>query len=428
MAIQAPRGTSDILPDRVKLYQFIEERARTVFERYGYGEIRTPIFEETALFVRSIGEVTDIVEKEMYTFQRGEGEASLTLRPEGTASIVRAYVQHNYDKKKKFQKFYYIGPMFRYERPQAGRSRQFDQFGVEVIGSADPLIDVETILLACAIFDAVGLTGYTVRVNSMGCPTCRAVFREVLKEKLRPQKSALCHLCQDRLERNVFRILDCKNPKCKELCATLPNMSDYLDADCAAHFKRVREGLDAAGRAYAHDQHLVRGFDYYTRTVYEIGHSAVGARDTVCGGGRYDNLVEELGGPPTPAIGFAVGVVPTLVAVEKSMPDALKGKLTDFDAPVAVDVYVVAVDDASRLYAFQVLERLRKGGVSSDADFEARSLKAQMRSANKMKAKFAAVVGPDEQAQGTVSLKRMSDGDTGSVPLDDLTTKLREQK
>jgi histidyl-tRNA synthetase len=425
--IQAPRGTFDILPDRVKLYQFIEQRAREVFERYGYAEIRTPVFEETALFVRSIGEVTDIVEKEMYTFQRGESEASLTLRPEGTAGIVRAYVEHDYAKRKKFQKFYYLGPMFRYERPQAGRSRQFDQFGVEAIGSADPLVDVETILLACAFFDAVGLKGYAVRINSMGCPGCRDAFRDVLKEHLRPRHKELCPVCQERLERNVFRVLDCKNPKCKEVCATLPTLAEHLDGDCAAHFARVREGLAAAGREYVHDAHLVRGFDYYTRTVYEIAHGAVGARDAVCGGGRYDNLVEELGGPATPATGFAIGVVPTLVAVEKTMTDEIRSKLTDFDVPVPVDVYVVAVDDASRLYAFRVLERLRREGIAADGDFEGRSLKAQMRSAHRMKARFTAVVGPDEQAANAVSLKRMSDGSTASVPLGLLAERVKQR-
>ena len=262
MAIKAPRGTSDILPDRVKLYHFIEERAREVFELYGYGEIRTPIFEETGLFVRSIGEVTDIVEKEMYTFQRGEEGTSLTLRPEGTASIVRAYVEHNYPKRKKFQKFYYLGPMFRYERPQAGRSRQFDQFGVEVFGSDEPLVDVETIILACAFFDAVGLNDYTVKINSMGCAACRAAFREVLIDALRPQAESLCEVCRKRLERNVFRVLDCKNKACQAICAELPALSDHLDDACAEHFLRVRGGLEAAGCAYVHDEQLVRGFDY----------------------------------------------------------------------------------------------------------------------------------------------------------------------
>ncbi|HUU42312.1 MAG TPA: histidine--tRNA ligase [Planctomycetota bacterium] len=425
MSIRAPRGTSDILPERVKLHHFIEERAREVFERYGYGEIRTPVFEETRLFVRSIGEVTDIVEKEMYTFQRGDEGTSLTLRPEGTAGIVRAYIEHNYPKRKRFQKFYYLGPMFRYERPQAGRSRQFDQFGVEVFGSDDPLTDVETIVLACAFFDAVGLAGYTVKINSMGCATCRAAFRDVLVDALRPRAAELCEVCRERLERNVFRVLDCKKPKCREVCAELPVLSDHLDEGCAGHFAAVRAGLEAVGREYVHDAQLVRGFDYYTRTVYEIVHGGIGARDAVCGGGRYDNLVEELGGPSTPAVGFAVGVVPTLLAVEKSMTDELRSTLTDFDAPVPVDVYVVAVDDATRRYAFRVLERLRKAGIAADGDFEGRSLKAQMRSANRMKARFVAAVGPDEEAQGNVSVKTMADGTTTALPLDDVVTHIQ---
>jgi histidyl-tRNA synthetase len=424
MAIKAPRGTFDILPDRVKLYQHIEGRAREVFERYGYAEVRTPMFEETGLFVRSIGEATDIVEKEMYTFERGEGEASLSLRPEGTAGVVRAYIEHNYPQRKRFQKFYYMGPMFRYERPQAGRSRQFDQFGVEVFGSADPLADVETIVLACAFFDAVGLGGYTVKINSMGCADCRAAFREVLKSVLLPQRANLCPTCQERLDRNVFRVLDCKNPKCREICATLPTLVERLDPGCAEHFRGVREGLDAAGRACVHDPHLVRGFDYYTRTVYEITHAAVGARDAILGGGRYDHLVEELGGPSTPAVGFAIGVVPTLLAVEKTMTEEVRSKLTDFDAPVSVDVYVVAVDAKTRLYGFRLLENLRRAGIAADGDYEGRSLKAQMRSANRMKAKFVAVVGPEEQARNEVSLKRMSDGTTESVPFEETVARL----
>jgi len=426
MPIKAPRGTFDILPDRVKLYQHMERRAREVFERYGYAEVRTPMFEETALFVRSIGEATDIVEKEMYSFGRGEGEETLSLRPEGTAGIVRAYIEHSYPKRKRFQKFYYLGSMFRYERPQAGRSRQFDQFGVEVFGSGDGLVDVETILVACAFFDAVGLTGYTVKINSMGCADCRADFREVLKSSLLPQRARLCPVCQERLDRSVFRVLDCKNPKCREICATLPTLAERLDAACAEHFRCVREGLDAAGCAYVHDPRLVRGFDYYTRTVYEIVHGGVGARDAICGGGRYDNLVEELGGPSTPAVGFAIGVVPTLLAVEKTMTEELCSKLTDFDAPVPVDVYVVAVDAKSRLYGFRLLERLRRAGIAADGDFEGRSLKAQMRSADRMKAKFVAVVGPEEQAQNQVSLKRMSDGSTESVTFEDAVARLRQ--
>lgn len=425
MAIKAPRGASDILPDRVKLHRYIERRALEVFERYGYAEIRTPTFEETTLFVRSIGEVTDIVEKEMYTFQRGEGEASLTLRPEGTAGIVRAYIEHNYPKRKRFQKFYYLGPMYRYERPQAGRKRQFDQFGVEVFGSPEPLVDVETILLACAFFDAVGLEGYEVRINSMGCPDCRGAFRLVLEQELRPQRPDLCSDCRNRLENNVFRVLDCKNPDCREICAALPTLADHLDRGCAEHFGAVTHALEAAGRQFIHDPHLVRGFDYYTRTVYEIVHAGVGARDAICGGGRYDNLVEQLGGPATPAVGFAIGVVPTLVAVEKTLSDELKAQLTDFDAPVPVDVYVVAVDDECRVYAFKLLQRLRDAGIPADADFEGRSLKAQMRSANKMKAKFVAVVGPDEKTGNTVSLKRMADGSTRTVPLSDVPKEVR---
>jgi histidyl-tRNA synthetase len=260
----------------------------------------------------------------------------------------------------------------------------------------------------------------------MGCPECRGQYRLVLERLLRPRRNDLCATCRERLERNVFRVLDCKNPACKTICAELPTLAEHLDEACAKHFDGLRAGLEAAGREYVHDPHLVRGFDYYTRTVYEVAHGGIGARDAICGGGRYDNLVAELGGPDTPAVGFAIGVVPTLLAVEKQMSDELRGQLTDFDAPVPLDVYVVAVDDATRRYAFGLLETLRRGGVSADGDFEGRSLRAQMRSANRIKARFVAVVGPDEEKAQTVSVKRMKDGSEASVAASDLVAHIAE--
>lgn len=418
MTMRAPRGTFDVLPEEAGRYRRLEATARRVFQTYGYGEIRTPLFEETRLFVRSIGEVTDIVEKEMFTLAAKSEEDSLSLRPESTAGIVRAYLQHGYHKTQPFVKLYAMGPMFRYERPQAGRSRQFDQIGVEAIGSADPLVDAETIALACNYFDELGITGYTVRINSIGCPDCRASYRELLKKLLAPRLDKLCHLCKTRYERNVFRVLDCKEPKCREAAADVPPMLEHLDAACAQHFRSVEAGLKAAGVTFLVDGSVVRGFDYYTRTVYEIMHSAVGARSTICGGGRYDNLVQELGGPSLGACGFGIGVVPLLVVMDKlGLSDG-----TDTTAP---DVYVASADDSSRLYAFELAQKLRHASVRAEVDHEGRSLKAQMRQANRMKAPFAAVVGPDEERSRTVQLKDMEARTDRTVSAEELIELLK---
>jgi len=413
--IRAPRGMPDILPDQIPLLRHLEDTAHRVFALYGYEEIRTPFFEETRLFVRGIGEATDIVEKEMYTF--GDGSDAITLRPEATAPVVRAAIENNLLKKKGFWKLYYIGPMFRKERPQAGRLRQFGQIGCEAIGSPLPVVDAESILLAARFFEEIGLDGTRVKLNTIGCETCRAQYREVLKETLAPHRKELCEDCQARFDRNVFRILDCRNPACKRIALSVPPMRDHLDADCAAHFSEVAARLNEAGLAFEIDDHLVRGFDYYTRTVFEICHAALGARDAVCGGGRYDNLVAELGGPDAGCVGFAIGVVPTLLALEKAGKSALAEK-------TPLDVYVVAVDDSTRDDCFRLAERLRRAGVSADLDCEGRSLKAQMKAANRLDARHAAIIGPDEKATETVTLKKMSDGSEEQLPLGDVVARL----
>jgi len=413
--IRAPRGMPDTLPDRMPLVRHLEATAHRVFALYGYDEIRTPFFEETRLFVRGIGETTDIVEKEMYTF--GEGADAITLRPEATAPVVRAVVENNLLKKKGFWKLYYIGPMFRKERPQAGRLRQFDQIGCEAIGSLLPVVDAESILLAARFFEEIGLDGVRVKLNTIGCETCRAGYRQVLKETFAPRRKDLCPDCQARFDRNVFRILDCKNPACKQIALTAPPMREHLDEGCAAHFSEVTARLNDAGQAFEIDDHLVRGFDYYTRTVFELCHSALGARDAVCGGGRYDNLVAELGGPEAGCVGFAVGVVPTLLALEQAGAGAAAKK-------PALGAYVVAVDDSTRDECFRLAERLRCAGVSADLDCEGRGLKAQMKAANRLNARHAAIIGPDEKASGSVTLRNMSDGSEERLPLDDAVARL----
>ena len=417
--IRAPRGMPDALPDEMPLVRHMETTAHRVFGLYGYEEIRTPLFEETRLFVRGIGATSDIVEKEMYTF--AEGDDSITLRPEATAPVVRAAVEHNLLKQKGFWKLYYVGPMFRKERPQAGRTRQFNQIGTEALGSAEPVVDAESVILAARYFEAIGLDGVRVKLNTIGCPECRANYREALKTFFEPHRKDLCEDCRSRFDRNVFRILDCKNPTCKEFALKGPIMRDHLDADCGAHFNEVTARLTDAGCGFDLDDHLVRGFDYYTRTVFELCHASLGARDAICGGGRYDNLVKELGGPKAGCVGFAVGVVPTLLALQKTGAD----KAAESSR---IDVYIVAVNDKVRGECFTIAQNLREAGVSADLDCERRSLKAQMRSANRMGARHTVVVGPDELAEGCVKVKTMETGEEENVAIDQLAAHIAAAK
>ena len=392
----APRGTGDILPDEVRRWRRLEEVARTVFEVYGYGEIRTPIFEHTSVFVRSIGETTDIVEKEMYTMSKGEDAESITLRPEATAPLVRAYLEHSLHKVKRFRKLYYIGPMFRYERPQAGRRRQFHQLGVEAIGSKDPALDAEVILLVRDILDGVGITGTCVRINSSGTKPSRDAYREVLTRELDAVRGALCEDCKRRYDRNIFRILDCKNPTCREIARGLSPITDSLVAEDRTHFEAVLRALERVGTPFEVDGLLVRGLDYYTQTIFEVTSEKLGAQDAVAGGGRYDGLVSEFGGPGTPAVGFAMGM------------DRVISLMGDDESPASIAVYVAVTSRDLHEDAWRIALILRRAGVPTELDYESRSLKAQMKEANKMGARYAAILGPDEVAEGVVTLRDMS--------------------
>ena len=373
----------DILPNEVPLVRRIEEAARRLFRLYGYEEIRTPLFEETRLFVRGIGEDTDIVAKEMYTFE---------------------------DK---------VGPMFRKERPQAGRLRQFYQIGGEAIGSYEPAVDAEAILLATRFFREVGLDGIVVKLNSLGCPSCRGEYRKALRAALEPKRKELCRDCQARFERNVFRILDCKQEPCKAVAMDAPAMREFLDRECRGHLEAVESMLKDSGLDFINDDHLVRGFDYYTRTLFEISHGSPGARDAVCGGGRYDNLVEELGGPAVGCVGFAVGVVPTVLALQKAGVARA--------APEPLKLYAAAVNDDVRSECFRIVEDLREAGISADLDHERRSLKAQMRSANRLGAQYVLVIGPDELAQGRLTLKEMATGREERLSIGDVIKSLKRE-
>jgi histidyl-tRNA synthetase len=432
MLLQAPKGTEDILPERVAAWRRIEEAAREILGRCGYREIRTPVFEYTGLFARSIGDATDIVEKEMYTIPRAtahgthgagvdaapEDEDTLTLRPELTASVVRAYLEHGMHKSRPFQKLFYLGPLFRRERPQKGRLRQFHQVGIEAVGSRDPLMDVETIDVFVRLLDAVGVTGSTVNLNSTGCRACRGPYREALTAHLKGHVETLCENCRRRLDRNVFRVLDCKVKTCQPAIAGAPPIAGSLCPACAAHFGAVQEGLKAAGVPFVLNPRLVRGLDYYTKTVYEVTSPHLGAQSAVGGGGRYDDLVAELGGPPTGAVGFAIGLERLLIAREAVDAAVRKAAPPPGLAPAEAvsDVYVVAVEEAQRGAAFRLLGALRTAGLRADMDYDARSLKGQMRSAGRAGARVVLVLGPSEVASGTVQLKTMATGDQRGVP------------
>lgn len=392
MPTSAPVGTEDVLPERIGAFRRVEAAVRDVCARFGYEEIRTPIFEYRELFERGVGDTTDIVEKEMFVFDE------YALRPEMTASTVRAIVEHALYKRKGLQKLFYIGPAFRKERPQKGRFRQFHQFGVEAVGSPDPLIDVETVLLLSEILTALGVGDTGLKVNSIGCGACRGGYRDTLREAVRADLPNYCENCRRRFERNPFRILDCKQERCRELSAKAPSVIDSNCADCRAHFEAFAAGLRDAGPAFTVEPRIVRGLDYYTRTVYEFTSTRLGAQDALCGGGRYDRLVADLGGPDLPAVGFAAGIERIVMLMEEAAPAA------------AADFFLVTITPAERPAAFALLTRLRRRGLSGDMDYEARKVKGQMRAANAAGARFVLILGPDEAARGRVKLKSMVDG------------------
>ena len=407
---KAIRGTQDVLPSESAAWQHIERTALQVARDYGFREIRTPVFEHTELFTRSVGETTDVVQKEMYTFD-DKGGRSITLRPEGTAGAMRMLLEHGLHNEALPVKVAYVTSCYRYEKPQAGRLREFHQFGVESYGAASPLADAETIALADAVLKALQVTGVTLRLNSIGCPTCRAEYHKALKAYFESKKDELCGTCLDRLDRNPMRILDCKSPVCSAIAAEAPVITDYLCDDCAAHFKQVQSYLKAANIAFELDPHIVRGLDYYTRTVFEFVSDALGAQAVLCGGGRYDGLCEEMGGPKLPALGFAMGLERLLMV--------LKAQQTTLPEEVRCEVYFASLGEAAALHCFKLANTLREGGVSAECDTVGRGLKAQMKYADKLGALYTVVVGDSEIENGVATLKDMQTGATTEVPLDE---------
>ncbi len=416
MKYSAPRGTQDVLPNESPKWLWAEQNFRDICKLYGYKEIRTPTFEETELFLRSIGESTDIVTKEMYTFD-DRGGRSITLRPEGTAPAVRAYVEHSLGSISPVNKVYYITSIFRYERPQAGRLREHHQFGIEAFGSSDPALDAEIISLGYAILDKCGIFDRSLKINSIGCPNCRPAYRNALRSSLESVIPILCENCKRRFETNPLRILDCKEEKCQELTANAPASIDYLDDDCKKHFAEVRNCLDAIGIKYIIDRRLVRGLDYYTKTAFEFHAAGLGAQSQVIGGGRYDNLVEEIGGNPTPAIGFGMGIERLLLAAESQ-----KVKIPDDSA---ISVFLVTLGQDIKPRAVKLLFDLRSNEISAEMDYSAKSMKAQMKLADRLGAKLVVILGENELNRGVAAVRDMSSGEQIEIELYHLIEELK---
>ena len=416
MKFKSIKGTKDILPGEVETWQRVEDTIRRVLSSFNYREIRTPIFEQTSLFARSIGELTDIVSKEMYTFI-DRSEESLTLRPEGTAAALRAYIQNNLGEQAPLTKLYYMGPMFRQERPQAGRLRQFHQFGVEALGSSSPQLDVEMMLIALTVYRELGISQFSPKVNSVGCQHCRRAYKKILIDALQKVQSQLSPESQARVNQNPLRVLDSKDGKDQELTRAAPLMKDHLCSECSEHFLEVQRLLQATQTPFEIDGRLVRGLDYYTKTAFEITSSALGSQDALAGGGRYDLLVEELGGKPTPGIGFAAGMERLMMAMAKD------GTLLPADLnPI---LYIVTTDESSRRWAFTKASSLRSKGVRVEIDYLGRSVKAQMREANRQEARYSVVIGETELQTQKAKLKNMQTGEESSVNLDELQSVLK---
>lgn len=406
---KAIKGTKDVLPNESYKNQYIEATCLGVAENFGYKEMRTPVFEHTELFQRGVGDTTDVVQKEMYTFD-DKGGRSITLRPEGTAGAARAFLENGLSNEALPQKIYYLTSCYRYEKPQAGRLREFHQFGIECFGATSPLADAEMISLAKQIFDELGVKDLHLELNSIGCPECRAEYHKALKEYFSQYKDKLCDTCNDRLERNPMRILDCKSPVCSEIAKGAPVVLDYLCDECREHFQKVKSYLDAANIEYIVNPQIVRGLDYYTKTVFEFVSDAIGSQGTVCGGGRYDGLLEELGGQHTPSLGFAMGL--------ERLQLVMEAQGCNFPEPSRPDLFIVAMGEKATLKAVEIAKDMRDEGFSVVYDLNGRSLRAQMKYADKLGAKFNVVIGDNEVENKVVSLKDMATGESSEINLD----------
>lgn len=417
MKVQAPKGTKDILPEEMYKWEYIEKLFKNICREYGYRQIRLPVFEYTELFQRGVGDSTDIVQKEMYTFE-DKGGRSITLRPEGTAGTVRAYIEHGMASRPHPVKLYYEITAYRYEKMQKGRYREHNQFGVEIFGSPGPSSDVEVISMLVMLFDRIGLNDIELNINSIGCPKCRKLFLEKFKKYLEPYLDKLCETCKERYKRNPLRILDCKNENCKKCVENAPAAVNNLCDECFEHFKGLKNGLENLGIEYNIDKNIVRGQDYYTKTVFEFVSKNIGTQGTICGGGRYDGLIEYCGGSPTPGMGYGIGLERLLMEMESQniqIPESEK-----------IKIFIATIGDMAASYSQKLIYRLRKNGISADKDLMGRSLKSQLKYANKIKADYSAVIGDDEIKNGKVMVKNMTTGEQKEMRIESLTDYFKE--
>lgn len=415
MLTNAPKGTKDMLPDQAYKWHYIEDAFADICRRYGFQEIRTPVFEHTELFQRGVGDTTDIVQKEMYTFQ-DYGKRSITLKPEGTSPVVRAFTEHKLYAGVQPNKFYYNIPCFRYEKPQSGRLREFHQFGIETFGTMDMMADAECISLGYDFLKEMGITDIELRINSVGCPECRKKHREALREFLKPKYDELCDTCKDRFERNPMRIIDCKSPICQELVAGAPMMIDYLCDDCREAFEQLQANLDAMGIEYVVDPGIVRGLDYYTKTAFEFVTTKIGAQGTVCGGGRYDKLVEEVGGPSTPGVGFGLGKERLLLTMEACG--------VEIPEPAGADVFIAVMGDEAKAAGLKLMRELRQQGIAVQMDIMGRNIKNQFKYANRINARKTVVIGQDELEKNSFAIKDMATSQQVNVPMESIVEEL----
>lgn len=406
---KAIKGTKDVLPGEVYKNQYIESTCLSVAENFGYKEMRTPVFEHTELFQRGVGDTTDVVQKEMYTFD-DKGGRSITLRPEGTSGAARSFLENGLSNEALPQKICYLTSCYRYEKPQAGRLREFHQFGIECFGADSPLADAEMIALANQIFKELGVKDLHLEINSIGCPTCRAEYHKALKEYFSQYTDELCATCNERLERNPMRILDCKSPVCKSISENAPVVLDYLCDECKEHFEKVKTYLDAVGIEYIINPKIVRGLDYYTKTVFEFVSDSIGSQGTVCGGGRYDGLLEQLGGQHTPSLGFGMGL--------ERLQLVMEAQECEFPQPNTPDLFIVSMGEKAVLKALEIAKDMRDEGFSVVYDLNGRSLRAQMKYADKLNAKYNVVIGDDEVDKKIVTLKNMATGESSQIALD----------
>ncbi len=419
MLTQAPKGTKDVLPSEVYKWHYVENIIREICALNGYREIRTPVFEHTELFERGVGETTDVVQKEMYTF-KDKGGRSITLKPEGTSPAVRAFIEHSVFNEPQPTKAFYFTPCFRYEKPQSGRLREHHQFGVEAYGASDPSVDAEIINIAMMLYRRLGVSNLEIRINNVGCPKCRAEYNKKLKEYLEAKLGSLCETCKDRFYKNPMRIIDCKEERCKEQLTDVPFMLDNICEECSEHFGGLKKSLEILGLEYVIDPRIVRGLDYYTKTAFEIVSKDIGAQGTVCGGGRYDGLIEECGGPSTPGIGFGLGLERLLLVAENQG--------VQIPVPVYMDIYIANMGKEAAEEALRQINLLRNEGIKAEKDYMGRSLKAQMKYANKINARYVVVLGDEEIKSRRIKVKDMSSGSEEEIGLAELASYIKERK